>query len=204
MAGFQPDGGDYLQREHVLGDRFGRRSGRGWSTGFHPWHYPWMGRPLSPLNKRHNKLFTVIRRNTTEEVLMKNVFLSNVPAKVWNMESLPKADTLNSFLSDKLLKSLKKWIDIITAVHTMTLLLSETIYHQEVKSSRAVCSIISMHTCTSKVRDLSENTKVSFLERLLKLELAWSQIFSQCFTFHNHYQECNSSCDALLETKHNY
>ena len=40
---------DYLPRELELGDRFGRRSGRGWSTGCRPWRYPWMGRLLSPL-----------------------------------------------------------------------------------------------------------------------------------------------------------
>lgn len=91
-----------------------------------------------------------------------------LPAKVWNMESLPKAETLNSFLSDKLLKNLKTWINIITVVHTITLLLSETIYHQHIKSSGAVFSLISMHICTFK----GENIKVSFLEILLKLELA--------------------------------
>lgn len=71
LVSFQSDGGDYLQREHGLGHRFGRRSGRGRSTGFHPWHCLWMGRLLSPLNKRHNKHFTVIRTNTVRNYLWK-------------------------------------------------------------------------------------------------------------------------------------
>lgn len=56
---------DYLQQELALADRFGRRSGRGQSTGFHPWHYPWRGRLLSPLNETN---ISVIRINAAQEV----------------------------------------------------------------------------------------------------------------------------------------
>lgn len=57
---------DYLRQELELEDRFGRRSGRGWSAGFHPWHFPGRGRLLSPLNETHKNIS--IRIDAAQEV----------------------------------------------------------------------------------------------------------------------------------------
>lgn len=66
------------------------------------------------------------------------------------MLSLPEPKTLYTFLSGKLLEIVKIFIDIITIAVTVTLYLSETIYHRKVKSFGTAPSLISVdqtHKC---------------------------------------------------------